>query len=110
MKTASFHIRVMDRTELQVGIDWAAAEGWNPGLHDAVCFHAADPEGFLVGLLGDEPVGMVSAVRYGTHFGFVGLYIVRPRYRGKGFGSALWQAGMRRLERCSIGLDGVVAQ
>ena len=27
--------------------DWAAAEGWNPGLSDAVAFQAADPTGFL---------------------------------------------------------------
>jgi hypothetical protein len=71
-------IRTMSRTELDLGIDWAAAEGWNPGLHDADAFHAADPQGYLVGLVGDEPIGMIAAVRYGAGFGFIGFYIVRP--------------------------------
>jgi hypothetical protein len=60
----------MTRAEIDLGIDWAAAEGWNPGLHDAESFYAADPGGFLVGLLDNEPVGMISAVKYGHSFGF----------------------------------------
>ena len=35
-------------TSLDLAVDWAAAEGWNPGLHDAECLHAADPGGFLM--------------------------------------------------------------
>ncbi|HLA33082.1 MAG TPA: GNAT family N-acetyltransferase, partial [Pseudomonas sp.] len=31
----------MTRAEVDLAIDWAAAEGWNPGLHDADCFYAA---------------------------------------------------------------------
>lgn len=106
----SLQIRAMTRAELDLGIEWAAREGWNPGLHDADTFHATDPEGFLVGLLDGEPVGMVSAVRYGRSFGFIGFYIVRPEHRGHGHGLALWTAAMQRLQGRTIGLDGVVAQ
>jgi len=35
----------MSRQELDLAVDWAAAEGWNPGLHDANCFYAIDPTG-----------------------------------------------------------------
>lgn len=103
-------IRPMSRPELEMGLVWAAAEGWNPGLHDADSFHAADPDGFLLGLLDGEPVGMISAVRYGQGFGFIGFYIVQPGFRGQGHGMALWRAGMARLAGRTIGLDGVVAQ
>ena len=65
-------IRRMTRREVDIAIDWAAAEGWNPGLYDADCFYAADPKGFFIGLLGDEPVATISAVKYGNAFGFVG--------------------------------------
>ena len=51
-----YHIRAMTRDEVDVAVDWAAAEGWNPGLHDADCFYRADPQGFLVGLLDGEPI------------------------------------------------------
>jgi len=103
-------VRPMTRPELQMGLDWAAAEGWNPGLRDADSFHAADPGGFLLGLVDDEPVGMISAVRYGARFGFIGFYIVRPALRGRGYGIALWRAGMERLAGRTVGLDGVVTQ
>ena len=107
---SALQIRPMSRDELEIGIEWAAAEGWNPGLHDAESFFAADPGGFLVGLLDDQPVGMISAVRYGRGFGFIGLYLVRPEFRGRGHGLALWQAAMHRLAGRLVGLDGVVAQ
>ena len=105
-----YTIRPATRAELVRLIDWAAAEGWNPGLDDAEAFRAADPEGFLIGLLEDEPVAGISVVRYGDDFGFLGLYIVRPEHRGKGYGWAIWQGGMVRLQGRNVGLDGVVAQ
>lgn len=33
--------------EILMAIDWAAAEGLNPGRTDAVCFATVDPDGFL---------------------------------------------------------------
>lgn len=103
-------IRVMKRHDLDLAIDWAAAEGWNPGLNDAGCFQAADPAGFLVGCVGDEPVASISVVRYSSAFGFLGFYIVRSDQRRRGFGYRLWQAGMAYLGDRTVGLDGVVAQ
>jgi len=103
-------IRAMTLPELEVVLDWAAMEGWNPGLQDAASFYAADPGGFLLGLLDGEPVASIFAVRYGAGFGFIGGYIVRPEFRGKGYGMAVWQAGMARLAGRNVGLDGVPAQ
>jgi len=110
MPKNSYTIRTMTRQEVNIAIAWAAEEGWNPGLHDADCFYAADPSGFLVGLLGDEPIATISVVKYGNSFGFLGFYIVKPEYRGKGYGIRIWNAGMEALNGRIIGLDGVVAQ
>lgn len=110
MTTTDFTVRVMSRRDLEETVDWAAAEGWNPGLDDAACFHEADPDGFLMGFLGDEPVAAISVVRYGSTFGFLGLYIVRPEHRGRGYGMRVWKAGLEYLEGRVVGLDGVVAQ
>jgi len=38
-------VGAMTTAEFAVAIDWAAAEGWDPGRADATCFHAADPLG-----------------------------------------------------------------
>ncbi|WP_185921802.1 GNAT family N-acetyltransferase [Streptomyces sp. WAC06614] len=89
---------------------WADDEGWNPGDSDRFAFAVADPRGFLVGRVDGEPAACISAVRYGTGFGFLGFYIARPAFRGQGYGIQLWQAGMARLEGRLVGLDGVVEQ
>ncbi|HJQ56522.1 MAG TPA: GNAT family N-acetyltransferase [Vineibacter sp.] len=108
--TERFLIRVMSRRELEVVTDWAAAEGWNPGLSDATAFHAADPAGFLMGVRDDLPVACISVVRYGADFGFLGFYIAHPSVRGQGYGIQVWRAGMTRLAGRLVGLDGVPAQ
>jgi ribosomal protein S18 acetylase RimI-like enzyme len=110
MQRDDFVIRSMTRPEVNIAIGWAAEEGWNPGFHDADAFYAADPGGFLVGLLGGVPVATISAVKYGDSFGFIGFYIVRPDYRGKGLGLQIWKAGLARLVSRTVGLDGVLAQ
>lgn len=107
---ASYQIETMSRAELDLVVSWAAAEGWEPGLHDADCYHHCDPHGFLLGRLGDRPIASISAVRYGDAFGFIGFYIVQPEYRGQGYGKRLWDAALARLAGRTIGLDGVVAQ
>ena len=107
---SALSVRAMTRDDVPLAVEWAAQEGWNPGLHDATPFFAADPEGFLVGEIGGQPVAVISAVRYGSDYGFIGFYIVKPQYRGSGHGWAIWQAAMARLAGRTIGLDGVVAQ
>ena len=103
-------IRTLSLDEVALLVDWAADEGWNPGLHDAALFQVADPDGFIGGFIGDELVAGISAVEYGDSFGFIGLYISHPDHRGKGFGKAVWNAGMDRLNGRVIGLDGVPEQ
>ncbi|MGO1118969.1 GNAT family N-acetyltransferase [Rhodovibrionaceae bacterium A322] len=105
-----YKIRTMTRADLDIAVDWAAAEGWNPGLHDAEAFYAADPDGFFIGELDGEPIACISAVRYPDNFAFLGFYIVKPEARGKGYGLAIWKAAMRHLEGYNIGLDGVLDQ
>lgn len=89
---------------------WATDEGWNPGLYDADCFYAADPNGFFIGLLGGIPIGCISAVAYGDSFGFIGLFVVMPDFRGAGFGAQLLKTALEYLEGRNAGLDGVLEQ
>ena len=103
-------IQPMSRGDLDIVASWADLEGWNPGLHDADCFRAADPTGFFKGVLGDEVIATISAVKYGGSFCFIGLYIVKPEYRGHGYGLKLWKATLDTVKGRNIGLDGVLAQ
>ena len=102
------HIRKMKEPELQLAIDWAASEGWNPGLHDAELFYNADPEGFFVGEIDGRIVAVGSAVCYDNNYAFCGLYIVDPQFRGQGLGLELTKARLKYCDDRNIGIDGVL--
>lgn len=101
--------RTMTKDEVAVALKWAAAEGWNPGLLDAECFFAVDPEGFFCGVLDGKIVATVSVVNYDDHFSFAGLFIVDPPYRGHGIGMKLYRYAMRHAMSRVVGGDGVAA-
>lgn len=103
-------ISELTRQQMQIPVSWAAAEGWNPGLSDAECFFRTDPHGFIGGSLDGETIATISAVRYAQAFGFIGFYIVKSEFRGRGFGRQIWDFAMKRLQVPCVGLDGVVEQ
>ncbi|GAX41359.1 N-acetyltransferase GCN5 [Tolypothrix sp. NIES-4075] len=107
-------IRQMTPKDVQLALNWAAAEGWNPGINDAIAFHATDPTGFLIGEVNNEPIACISAVCYDATFGFIGLYIVKNKWRQQGYGTQIWQAAWQQLNlrleenKRSVALDAVV--
>ena len=110
MNGNDLRIRAMRPDEIALAADWAAAEGWNPGLADAACFATVDPSGFLIGEIDGAPAATVSCVNYDDRFAFLGFYIVRPDLRGRGHGLRIWKAAMAHAGARTVGLDGVVAQ
>ena len=54
---AALTIRPMTRPELDTLVDWAADEGWNPGLNDADIFWDTDPDGFIAAERGGTLIG-----------------------------------------------------
>ena len=110
----SLVIRNLTRSELDTAVEWAAAEGWNPGLHDAGVFWNTDPEGFLGIAHEGELIATGSVVAYGPDYGFMGFFIVRPDLRGHGIGTRLWFHRRDHLlsrlgPHGAIGMDGVFA-
>ncbi|HTY14791.1 MAG TPA: GNAT family N-acetyltransferase [Methanoregulaceae archaeon] len=100
-------LRQMTREEADTVIDWAAEEGWNPGLHDADAFYQTDPSGFFAIVAENNLAGSVALVRYSDDFMFGGLYIVHPDYRGKGIGRAILDFTKKYAEEYNLGIDGV---
>jgi GNAT superfamily N-acetyltransferase len=107
MKNVQF--RRMRKEELPLAVEWAAAEGWNPGLRDAGCFWPADPEGFFCAESDGKIVGTAAVVNYDDRFSFGGFYIVDPGYREHGIGMQLARYAMSHAGSRIFGVDGVVA-
>lgn len=104
--------REITRPELDTAVAWAAAEGWNPGLHDADIFWATDPSGFVGAERDGELIATGSIVSYGGAFGFMGFFIVRADLRGAGIGRDFWiwrrnTLRSRLQSGAAIGMDGV---
>lgn len=106
--TPAYQIRPMRLSELADILQWAATEGWNPGRHDAAIFYATDPNGFWVGELNGEIIAAASHVRYDAENSFAGLYIVKPAYRGQGYGLKLTEFLLASFDELNAGLDGVL--
>lgn len=105
----NYVITRMTPEEMQLAMQWAAYEGWNPGLNDIACFYAADPKGFFAGKLNGQIIAMGSAVIYDEQFAFCGFYRVDPLYRQQGYGRELTRARMEYMGSRNAGIDGMPA-
>lgn len=106
----NFRVRPMTKNDLRIALSWAASEGWNPGTDDVDNFFIADPDGFLIGELNGKPISCISVVRYNAKFNFIGIYIVKPEERKKGFGLRTWQEALKLISNHSAALDAVLQQ
>ena len=79
--------------------DWARIEGWNPGLDDAPPFWAADPLGYFLAEVDGQPAAAISVVNHDDSFAFLGLYLCRPAFRGRGIAKRLMIDAMSHLRR-----------
>jgi GNAT superfamily N-acetyltransferase len=101
-------IERINQKEVDVAIEWAQKEGWNPGVHDAECYYHADQTGFYAAKLNGEVIGTISLVKYPGDFVFEGLYIIKPEFRGKGIGKQVQEYALDLCKDMNLGLDGVV--
>ena len=101
-------------SELKQILQWAADEGWNPGLNDAEIFWQTDPQGFYGIYNEGKLIGGGSIIKYNQLIGFMGLFIVLPAFRSLGLGKYLWYKRrdtlLNRLSKnASVGIDAVVS-
>lgn len=107
MPGSSGRYRTLSAAELQFCVNWAAEVGWNPGLEDALAFYGTDPEGFFVAEVDGLPVAAMTVVNHAPDFAFLGAYVCRPEYRGRGIAYGLWQHGLRHAGGRIVGVDSL---
>ncbi len=98
----------MNRQEMDLAVEWARQEGWNPGVNDAECFYNTDPTGFYTAKIKNRIVGTTSIVKYSSDYAFVGFIIVHPEFRRRGIGSMLQRFCETSCRNMNAGLDGVL--
>jgi GNAT superfamily N-acetyltransferase len=108
--TVGFFVRTATTEEANTVFKASCAfEKWNPGSKDAEYFQKTYPEYFFVGELDGEVVSCVSVVPY-REYAFLGMYIVQPGYRGKGYGKKTFQAAMESVKGLNVSLDAVLQE
>jgi GNAT superfamily N-acetyltransferase len=104
-------VRHMEKADLKLVCEWAEKEKWSIGKHEVEPLYAADPRGYYILEVNGQPAASLAAVRYSSDLAFLGLFIVLPELRGKGYGNILWDAVTHKIEICqSIGLNAVIPQ
>jgi GNAT superfamily N-acetyltransferase len=98
----------MTENDINIAIQWAKQEGWNPGINDAKTFYNSDPKAFFIGKIGDKPIAVASATIYDDHYAFFGFLMVKKEFRGQGYGLAITQHRLKYIGNRNAGLDGVV--
>ena len=102
-------IRPLERGDLAAVTQWARQEGFTPGSGDVAIYRQTDRQGIWVGWLGAERIGCIAGVRYTAEYGFIGLYLVRPEWRGRGYGLQLWRHAMEHLaDLPCIGVEAAI--
>jgi ribosomal-protein-alanine N-acetyltransferase len=104
--SAPLTIRPLLSTDIPTVTGWARREGFAPGVGDVGIYRQTDRQGLWVGWLGNEPVGCIAGVRYNASYGFIGLFLVVPPQRGRGYGLQLWRHALQHLaEVPCVGLE-----
>ncbi|AMV70478.1 GNAT family N-acetyltransferase [Desulfuromonas carbonis] len=80
---------------------WAAAENWRVPLREEQLFQDQWWPHFFVLRLAGRPLGFVSAVAY-QESGWIGNLLVAPESRGRGFGAALFDFAVERLNLARV--------
>ncbi|MFM7548683.1 MAG: GNAT family N-acetyltransferase [Cyanobium sp.] len=103
---APLTIRPLSARDIATVTAWARQEGFTPGAGDVAIYRQTDRQGLWVGWLDQEPVGCIAGVRYNRSYGFIGMFLVVPEHRGKGYGVQLWRHALRHLDDLAcIGLE-----
>jgi GNAT superfamily N-acetyltransferase len=95
-------IRAMTPADIPAGMRLKDAAGWNQTEEDWARFLEANPEGCFVAEWNGEVAGTVTTITYEKRFAWIGMVLVDPRLRGRGFGTALLVKAINYLDATRI--------
>lgn len=93
--------------EIQFFIDLGKDIGWSINdNYDAQRLYSADNDGVYIGELEGEKISSVIMAMHGKkELCHIGLFVVKPEFRGKGYGSKTWEYAWSKIpESCYASL------
>lgn len=91
------NIRPLDQSDIPLVTLWSRQEGFTPGVGDVDIYRHTDRQGLWLGWLDSKPIGCIAGIRYNEFYGFIGLFLVIPEFRGNGYGLKLWKHALEHL-------------
>ena len=84
--------------DIDAGLRFCRASGWNQTAADWRCFLQANAVGCRVAVEGGEVAGTVATLRFEDRFAWISMVLVAPELRGRGIGTALLMEALRVLD------------
>jgi len=90
-------IRALSERDISFAMTLKNIAGWNQTEQDWRDYLYYDREGCFLAEFDGEKAATMTTIRYGTYFGWIGMVLVHPDYRGRGVATQLLQSGIRHL-------------
>lgn len=94
----SLRLRLMTPDDIPVGMHLKDLAQWNQTVADWERFLALSPDGCFAAECDGRVVGTSTAIVYEGRFGWIGMVMVDPGYRGQGIGRALLERAIQYVE------------
>ena len=95
-------LRVMTSADVPAGMRLKELAGWNQTAADWQRFLARSPEGCFVAEVSAQVRGTVTTITFEDRFAWIGMVLVDPEYRGRGFGTALLERAIHYLDEQNL--------
>ena len=93
------HIRPIRQEDIPNGTALCREAGWNQLDADWMRLIDLEPDGVFVAENDGTVCGSASALRYGTHLGWIGMILVKSEFRRQGIGNRLMKHCISYLEQ-----------
>ena len=92
----------MTRADIPAGMRLKKIAGWNQTEADWERFLDASPQGCFVAEADYRVCGTVTTIVFENRFAWIGMVLVDPEYRSRGFGTGLLNRAIEHLDRLRV--------
>jgi len=100
----------LERGDVEAALDLSTRAGWSTRRPDRRRMVDLDAVDAFAGRLDDgRPVATATLVRYGTRVGWIGMMLVHPEHRHRGYGTRMLEACLDAAEDAGVATVGLDA-